>query len=113
MGRLKESSFQLALCTTNNHARNPYATTLPPNISLEEMAAVSVDPTQYMAPMELYDTIWGGKANVHSQSCQRFPVLTSIRIESPPDPFNGGMDPVTFDFLAQPPPGQPQQQYYF
>uniref|UniRef100_A0A8H7TRS8 Zn(2)-C6 fungal-type domain-containing protein n=1 Tax=Bionectria ochroleuca TaxID=29856 RepID=A0A8H7TRS8_BIOOC len=44
---------------------NPYATTLPPNISLEEMAAVSVDPTQYMAPMELYDTIWGESPPIH------------------------------------------------
>jgi len=36
----------------------------------------------------------------------------SSRLESP-DPFNTEVDSMNFDFLAHPPPGQPQQQYYF
>lgn len=51
----------------------------------------SLDPSTYMSPLDLYDSIWW---------------------ESP-DPFNGGLDTMNFDFMAQPPPGQPQQQYYF
>ncbi|KAK0717502.1 fungal-specific transcription factor domain-containing protein [Lasiosphaeria miniovina] len=52
----------------------------------------SFDPSTYMAPMDLYDSIFW---------------------ESP-DPFNTGVDSMNFDFLAQPPPGQPPpQQFYF
>ncbi|KND86978.1 putative transcriptional regulatory protein [Tolypocladium ophioglossoides CBS 100239] len=71
----------------------PYTQPIPANMGLDgSMPALSIDQTQYMAPMDLYDSIWG---------------------ESP-DPFNsGGMDNLNFDFLAQPPPGQPQQQFYF
>jgi hypothetical protein len=61
------------------------------NLNIDSMNAMNVDPTQYMAPMDLYESIWG---------------------ESP-DPWNTGMDSLNFDFLAQPPPGQPQQQFYF
>ncbi|QGI62670.1 hypothetical protein CEK27_006641 [Fusarium fujikuroi] len=61
------------------------------SLNLDSMNAMNVDPTQYMAPMDLYESIWG---------------------ESP-DPWNTGMDSLNFDFLAQPPPGQPQQQFYF
>ncbi|KAF4480075.1 hypothetical protein FAGAP_12196 [Fusarium agapanthi] len=61
------------------------------NLNLDSMNAMNVDPTQYMAPLDLYESIWG---------------------ESP-DPWNTGMDSLNFDFLAQPPPGQPQQQFYF
>ncbi|KAJ3499292.1 hypothetical protein NLG97_g451 [Lecanicillium saksenae] len=46
---------------------------------------------QLIAPMDLYESIWG---------------------ESP-DPWNPGVEPMNFDFLAQPPPGQPHQQLYF
>ncbi|KAK0631080.1 fungal-specific transcription factor domain-containing protein [Bombardia bombarda] len=49
------------------------------------------DPTTYMAPMDLYDSIFW---------------------ESP-DPFNTGVDSMNFEFLAHPPPGQPQPQFYF
>ncbi|GAB1319863.1 hypothetical protein MFIFM68171_10073 [Madurella fahalii] len=49
------------------------------------------DPTTYMSPMDLYDSIFW---------------------ESP-DPFNTGMDSMNFDFLAHPPPGQPQQQQFY
>ncbi|KAL6925322.1 hypothetical protein ACHAPO_008990 [Fusarium lateritium] len=61
------------------------------NLNMDSMNAMNVDPTQYMAPMDLYESIWG---------------------ESP-DPWNTGMDSLNFDFLAHPPPGQPQQQFYF
>jgi hypothetical protein len=40
--------------------RNPYAVQGQPNLGLDALAQTNVDPTQYMAPMELYDTIWGG-----------------------------------------------------
>ncbi|KAK3934263.1 fungal-specific transcription factor domain-containing protein [Diplogelasinospora grovesii] len=49
------------------------------------------DPATYMSPMDLYDSIFW---------------------ESP-DPFNTGVDHMNFDFLAQPPPGQGQQQFYY
>ncbi|CAM1505133.1 Fc.00g107700.m01.CDS01 [Cosmosporella sp. VM-42] len=70
----------------------PYGQQMQANsLNLESMGTMNVDPTQYMAPMDLYESIWG---------------------ESP-DPWNTGMDSLNFDFLAQPPPGQPQQQFYF
>lgn len=50
------------------------------------------DPATFMSPMDLYDSIFWG-------------------IESP-DPFHTGVD-MNFDFLPHPPPGQPQQQFYF
>ncbi|KAK3331648.1 fungal-specific transcription factor domain-containing protein [Cercophora scortea] len=49
------------------------------------------DPATYMSPMDLYDSIFW---------------------ESP-DPFNTGVDSMSFDFLAHPPPGQPQQQQFY
>ncbi|KAK1756496.1 fungal-specific transcription factor domain-containing protein [Echria macrotheca] len=49
------------------------------------------DPAAYMSPMDLYDSIFWDQ----------------------PDPFNTGVDSMNFDFLAHPPPGQPQQQFYF
>ncbi|EQL00911.1 Fungal specific transcription factor [Ophiocordyceps sinensis CO18] len=55
---------------------------IPTTMGLDGMP-LSMDPTQYMAPMDLYDSIWGG------------------------------VDSMSFDFSAQPPPGQPQQQFYF
>src|SRR4029434_1698255 len=32
------------------------------NINLDSMGTMNVDPTQYMAPMDLYESIWGGKS---------------------------------------------------
>jgi hypothetical protein len=58
-------------------------------VNMDNMA--NLDPASYMSPMDLYESIWW---------------------ESP-DPFNAGLDTMNFDFVAQPPPGQPQQQYYF
>jgi hypothetical protein len=49
------------------------------------------DPSTYMSPMDLYDSIFW----------------------EVPDPYQPGVDSMNFDFLAQPPPGQPQGQYYF
>jgi hypothetical protein len=30
------------------------------NLNIDSMNAMNVDPTQYMAPMDLYESIWGG-----------------------------------------------------
>ncbi|ROV94478.1 hypothetical protein VSDG_05921 [Cytospora chrysosperma] len=61
-----------------------------PSLSISDLT--SIDPSTYIEPMELYDSIFW---------------------ESP-DPWNSGLDTMNFDFLAQPPPGQPpQQQFYF
>ncbi|KAM0517481.1 hypothetical protein ACHAPE_005013 [Trichoderma viride] len=69
-----------------------YPQQMPGNLAMDGIPPI-VDPMQFNAPMELYDSIW---------------------VESPPDPWNTGMDAFNFDFLAQPPPGQNhQQQYYF
>ncbi|KAM0224800.1 hypothetical protein ACHAQD_001595 [Fusarium lateritium] len=72
---------------------HPYLQQMQANgtLNVDNMNAMNVDPTQYMAPLDLYESIWG---------------------ESP-DPWNTGVDSLNFDFLAQPPPGQPQQQFYF
>lgn len=35
---------------------------MPPNVNLDSLAQLNADPAQYMAPMDLYDTIWGGKS---------------------------------------------------
>ncbi|KAK2604734.1 hypothetical protein N8I77_007636 [Diaporthe amygdali] len=67
----------------------PYVTGAP---SLEGTDLAPIDSSAYIEPMELYDSIFW---------------------ESP-DPWNSGLDTMNFDFLAQPPPGQPpQQQFYF
>ncbi|KXH38128.1 fungal specific transcription factor domain-containing protein [Colletotrichum salicis] len=60
-----------------------------PPVSMDSIA--NLDPSTYMSPMDLYESIWW---------------------ESP-DPWNSGVDTMNFDFVAQPPPGQPQQQFYF
>ncbi|KAK1982384.1 fungal-specific transcription factor domain-containing protein [Colletotrichum cereale] len=60
-----------------------------PPVSMDNIT--NLDPSTYMSPMDLYESIWW---------------------ESP-DPWNSGVDTMNFDFVAQPPPGQPQQQYYF
>ncbi|KAL2015361.1 hypothetical protein VTK56DRAFT_5758 [Thermocarpiscus australiensis] len=62
---------------------------MPPQDQIADVS--NFDPTTYMSPMDLYDSIFW---------------------ESP-DPFNTGMDSMNIDFLAHPPPGQPQQQFYF
>ncbi|KAJ6446735.1 fungal specific transcription factor domain-containing protein [Purpureocillium lavendulum] len=71
----------------------PFNNAIPGTMSMDgTIPNITVDQAQYMAPMDLYDSIWG---------------------ESP-DPWNsGGLDAMSFEFLAQPPPGQPQQQFYF
>ncbi|KAH6606909.1 hypothetical protein Trco_006062 [Trichoderma cornu-damae] len=64
-----------------------YPQQMPNSLAMDGIPPI-VDPMQYNAPMELYDSIWV-------------------------DPWNTGMDAFNFDFLAQPPPGQNHQQYYF
>ncbi|KAM0427591.1 hypothetical protein ACHAPT_007552 [Fusarium lateritium] len=81
------------------------------NMNLDSMGTMNVDPTQYMAPMDLYESIWGGMSRPPLPAAAG-PELTRHASESP-DPWNTGMDSLNFDFLAQPPPGQPQQQFYF
>ncbi|KAK7962124.1 uncharacterized protein PG986_002949 [Apiospora aurea] len=75
----------------------------PPPMGMQNVTDMSqMDPAAYMSPMDLYDSIfWGLK------------LTFGLSQESPPDPFYTGTD-MNFDFLAQPPPGQPpQQQFYF
>lgn len=40
------------------------------HLNLENMNALS-DPTQYMAPMDLYESIWGGMLYSHSRTIHR------------------------------------------
>lgn len=51
----------------------------------------NLDPSTYMSPMDLYDQIFWEN----------------------PEQWNMGQDALNFDFMAQPPPGQSQQQFYF
>ncbi|PSR80895.1 fungal-specific transcription factor domain-domain-containing protein [Coniella lustricola] len=68
----------------------PFAQPAQPPLPMGDMGSLDANP--YIEPMELYDSIFW---------------------ESP-DPWNSGVDAMSFDFLAQPPPGQPpQQQFYF
>lgn len=64
---LSPESIKTALPTI--WPRNPYAAALQSGLSLDGLGQLpGTDPTQYMAPMDLYDTIWGGKSFV---SCFR------------------------------------------
>lgn len=77
-----------------------------------------LDANAYVEPMELYDSIfWGesvykvGLLGVSLSGTNHTYVFTA---SESPDPWNSGVDAMSFDFLAQPPPGQPpQQQFYF
>jgi hypothetical protein len=69
----------------------------------------NLDPATYMSPMDLYDSIFWGK---RMKKSSRLEEMADQMIESP-DPFNTGVDSMNFDFLSHPPPGQPQQQFYF
>lgn len=96
------SNFSPATMTAT---RLPYGQQLPPNVGME-MPNMGIDPAQYMAPMDLFDSIWGGKFSTAA-------ILPTLTLLESPDPWNTGMDAMNFDFVAQPPPGQPQQQFYF
>ncbi|CAK7200251.1 hypothetical protein SEUCBS139899_002942 [Sporothrix eucalyptigena] len=52
---------------------------------------LGIDTSTYLSPMDLYDQIFWEN----------------------PEPWNMGSDSMNFDFMAQPPPGQAQQQFYF
>lgn len=56
------SPVRASLITTL--CRNPYASVLQQGLSLDGLAQLNSDAAQYMAPMDLYDTIWGGKFNL-------------------------------------------------
>lgn len=67
---------------------------------------------QLMAPMDLYESIWGGMS--WPPAPLPFDMNTDVRpLAESPDPWNPGTEPMNFDFLAQPPPGQSQHQLYF
>lgn len=38
------------------------------NLNMDTMNAMNVDPTQYMAPMDLYESIWGGMSTIFRSS---------------------------------------------
>ncbi|KAI1866914.1 hypothetical protein JX265_007490 [Neoarthrinium moseri] len=91
----------LAMTALQNGSNIPdFSTNLPYQASLQQpmnmhgMPDMSqIDPATYMSnmsPMDLYDSIFW---------------------ESP-DPFYTGTDLMNFDILGQPPPDQPQQQFY-
>lgn len=66
---------------------------------------------QLMAPMDLYESIWGGMLCLPELL---FDVNADVRtLAESPDAWNPGAEPMSFDFLAQPPPGQSQHQLYF
>lgn len=74
-----------------------------------------LDPNAYVEPMELYDSIFWG-ASTTAPLCLQAGAEADIPhlMTESPDPWNSGVDAMSFDFLAQPPPGQPpQQQFYF
>lgn len=96
-------------------ARLPFSAAPGQSLALAgDMGAL--DPNAYVEPMELYDSIfWGEPKTVlmGKSPCLKPAPLTLPFAESP-DPWNSGVDAMSFDFLAQPPPGQPpQQQFYF
>ncbi|KYK56472.1 Fungal specific transcription factor [Drechmeria coniospora] len=62
-----------------------------PMMAMDGSMASVMGQVQYMAPMELYDSIWGAST----------------------ESWTPGMDALNLDFLAQPPAGQPQQHFYF
>ncbi|KHN99725.1 uncharacterized protein MAM_02578 [Metarhizium album ARSEF 1941] len=88
---LPDFSGQVPTRRGSDGAPIPYSQPLPVSMNLEGLPGLSVDQTQYMAPMDVFDSILGEY----------------------PDPWNSGVDAMNFDFMAQPPPGQPQQQFYF
>lgn len=74
----------------------------------------TLDPNAYVEPMELYDSIFWGKSGPHLRDRASQHPSDLTRLAESPDPWNSGVDAMSFDFLAQPPPGQPpQQQFYF
>lgn len=89
----------------------PYTTQGQQSLSLPDVNTLT--PNVYVEPMELYDSIFWGE-----QKCMHLLTALSqwadVDLAEAPDPWNSGVDAMNFDFLAQPPPGQPpQQQFYF
>ncbi|KAK0667908.1 fungal-specific transcription factor domain-containing protein [Cercophora samala] len=88
MAEMQQNGGQLA---DMQHSNMPFVFP-PPQPNQQQLNDVSnFDPATYMSPMDLYDHIFWDT----------------------PDPFNTPVDSMNFDFLAHPPPGQPQQQFYF
>jgi hypothetical protein len=61
-------------------------------LNLDNMNAMNVDPTQYMAPMDLYESIWGGMSLFHP-FCFSYllgsAILTRRRITGPVEHRSG------------------------
>lgn len=85
----------------------------PPQQNQQQLSDVSnFDPATYMSPMDLYDHIfWGMSCTMLHVTVE--PSSNSRLTTDTPDPFGTPVDSMNFDFLAHPPPGQPQQQFYF
>lgn len=83
-------------------------------VPMENM--VPVDPSPYMSPLDLYDSIWWGKLRLQpARALHSWNVCADVLAETP-EPWNNGFDALNFEFMAQPPPGQqqqPQSGYYF
>ncbi|EFX00384.1 c6 zinc finger domain containing protein [Grosmannia clavigera kw1407] len=69
-----------------------------------------IDPSTYMSPMDLYDQIFWGEQQWES-ICEGL-FMANGDAENP-EQWNMEQDSMNFDFIAQPPPGQSQQQFYF
>lgn len=88
MAEMQQNGGQLG---DMQHSNMPFVFP-PPQQNQQQLSDVSnFDPATYMSPMDLYDHIFWDT----------------------PDPFGTPVDSMNFDFLAHPPPGQPQQQFYF
>jgi hypothetical protein len=85
----------------------PFAQPLPPSGTIPDVSPFDVGA--YMEPLEVYDSIFWGMFELSA------PLLlkTDAEVADQPDPFNTGVDSMNFDFLAHPPPGQPQQQQFY
>ncbi|KAH8662771.1 fungal-specific transcription factor domain-containing protein [Ilyonectria robusta] len=76
------------------------------NMDVDNLGGVNVDPASYMAPMDLYESIWVGKG------------LSGLTTGADPtgiesvDPWNTTMDSMSFELFGAPASGQPQQSVF-
>jgi len=53
----------ICVCQLLTTPRMPFNNSIPATMSMDgSIPNLTVDQTQYMAPMDLYDSIWGGKS---------------------------------------------------
>ncbi|KAF3769515.1 hypothetical protein M406DRAFT_247088 [Cryphonectria parasitica EP155] len=112
MAELQNGSAISDLAST---ASLPFGPTTQQPLGMPDLGAL--DPNAYIEPMELYDSIFWGEstfAHLSARGRDRHEAYMCGLMTESPDPWNSGLDSMSFDFLAQPPPGQPpQQQFYF